>query len=53
VIEAMKMEMRVTANAAGSVAAIRVLLGQQVDAGAILIELSSEEMPCLPTTKPS
>jgi geranyl-CoA carboxylase alpha subunit len=52
VIEAMKMEMRVTANAAGSVAAIRVLLGQQVDAGAILIELCSEEMPCLPTTKP-
>ena len=53
VIEAMKMEMRVTANAAGTVAAIRVLLGQQVEAGAILIELSIEELPCLPTTKPS
>ncbi|MFH2089651.1 MAG: biotin carboxylase N-terminal domain-containing protein [Pseudomonadota bacterium] len=53
VIEAMKMEMRVTANAAGTVAAIRVLLGQQVEAGAILIELSIEENPCLPTTKPS
>jgi geranyl-CoA carboxylase alpha subunit len=45
VIEAMKMEMRVTANAAGSVAAIRVLLGQQVEAGAILVELSIEELP--------
>ncbi|MDP1609822.1 MAG: biotin carboxylase N-terminal domain-containing protein [Sulfuritalea sp.] len=45
VIEAMKMEMRVTANAAGTVAAIRVLLGQQVEAGAILVELSIEESP--------
>ncbi|MDP2825987.1 MAG: biotin carboxylase N-terminal domain-containing protein [Sulfuritalea sp.] len=45
VIEAMKMEMRVTANAAGTVAAIRVLLGQQVEAGAVLVELSIEEMP--------
>ena len=43
VIEAMKMEMRVTANAAGTVAAIRVLAGQQVAAGAILVELSIEE----------
>ena len=43
VIEAMKMEMRVTANAAGKVAAIRVMIGQQVEAGAILIELSIEE----------
>ena len=53
VIEAMKMEMRVTANAAGTVSSVRVLIGQQVEAGAILVELSSEEMPCLPTTKPS
>ncbi|MDP2823247.1 MAG: biotin carboxylase N-terminal domain-containing protein [Sulfuritalea sp.] len=45
VIEAMKMEMRVTANASGIVAAIRVLAGQQVAAGAILVELSIEEMP--------
>ncbi|MDZ4253952.1 MAG: biotin/lipoyl-containing protein, partial [Sulfuritalea sp.] len=52
VIEAMKMEMRVTANATGTVAAVRVLIGQQVEAGAILMELSIEEMPCLPTTKP-
>jgi geranyl-CoA carboxylase alpha subunit len=43
VIEAMKMEMRVTANAAGTVAAIRVLLGQQVEAGAILVELEIGE----------
>jgi geranyl-CoA carboxylase alpha subunit len=43
VIDAMKMEMRVTANAAGIVAAIRVLAGQQVAAGAILVELSIEE----------
>ena len=45
VIEAMKMEMRVTANAAGTVAAIRVRAGQQVEASAILIELKSEETP--------
>ena len=43
VIEAMKMEMRVTASASGVVAAIRVLAGQQVAAGAILVELSIEE----------
>lgn len=53
VIEAMKMEMRVTASTAGTVAAIRILPGQQVAAGAVLIELSIEEKPCLPTTKPS
>ena len=53
VIEAMKMEMRVTAYAAGTVSSVRVMIGQQVEAGAILIELSIEESPCLPTTKPS
>ena len=53
IIEAMKMEMRVTANAAGTVSSVRVLLGQQIEAGTILMELSIEEMPCLPTTKPS
>ena len=53
VIEAMKMEMRVTANAAGTVAAIRKMPGQQVAAGAVLVELSIEEKPCLPTIKPS
>ena len=42
VIEAMKMEMRVTAGAAGTVASIRALVGQQVAAGAILIELKIE-----------
>jgi geranyl-CoA carboxylase alpha subunit len=53
VIEAMKMEMRVTANAAGTVAAIRKMPGQQIAAGAVLVELSIEEKPCLPTIKPS
>jgi geranyl-CoA carboxylase alpha subunit len=43
VIEAMKMEMRVTAGAAGIVAAVRVLAGTQVEAGAILMELKIEE----------
>ncbi|MBK9020588.1 MAG: carbamoyl-phosphate synthase subunit L [Sulfuritalea sp.] len=53
VIEAMKMEMRVTAGAAGTVTAVRVLAGTQVESGAILMELDIEEAPCLPTTKPS
>ncbi len=53
VIEAMKMEMRVTASAAGSVSAIRIMPGQQVAAGALLVELSIEDLPCMPTTKPS
>ena len=46
VIEAMKMEMRVTANAAGTVAAVRVLLGQQVAAGAVLVELATGREQC-------
>jgi geranyl-CoA carboxylase alpha subunit len=45
VIEAMKMEMRVTAGAEGTVTAIRFLAGQQVAAGAILVELSIEGQP--------
>jgi len=53
VIEAMKMEMRVTAGAAGTVTAVRVLAGTQVEAGAILMELDIKEAPCLPMTKPS
>ncbi|MBN8473567.1 biotin carboxylase N-terminal domain-containing protein [Sulfuritalea sp.] len=52
VIEAMKMEIRVTAGAAGIVTAVRVLAGTQVEAGAILMELDIEEAPCLPMTKP-
>ncbi len=43
VIEAMKMEMRVTASAAGTIAVLRVLVGHQVEAGAILVELTIEE----------
>jgi geranyl-CoA carboxylase alpha subunit len=43
VIEAMKMEMRVTANSAGTVAGVRVRLGQQVAAGAVLVDLTLQE----------
>ena len=43
VIEAMKMEIRLTASAGGTVAAIRILAGQQVAAGAVLIELDIGE----------
>jgi geranyl-CoA carboxylase alpha subunit len=43
VIEAMKMEMRVTAGANGTVAVVRVLAGTQVEAGAILVELEVKE----------
>ena len=43
VIEAMKMEIRVTASASGTVTAVRILAGQQVAAGATLVELSIEE----------
>ncbi|OHC65041.1 MAG: carbamoyl-phosphate synthase subunit L [Rhodocyclales bacterium RIFCSPLOWO2_02_FULL_63_24] len=43
VIEAMKMEMRVTATASGTVTAVRVRVGQQIEAGAVLIQLSIEE----------
>jgi geranyl-CoA carboxylase alpha subunit len=53
VIEAMKMEMRVTAGGAGTVTSVRVLAGTQVEAGAILMELDIKEAPCLPTTQPS
>ncbi len=53
VIEAMKMEMRVTAAVSGTIAAVRVLAGSQVAAGAILVELNIEESACLPMTKPS
>jgi geranyl-CoA carboxylase alpha subunit len=53
VIEAMKMEMRVAAGAAGTVTSVRILAGTQVEAGAILMELDIKEAPCLPTTQPS
>jgi geranyl-CoA carboxylase alpha subunit len=43
VIEAMKMEMRVTAGASGVVASVCVQVGQQVGAGAILVELTIRE----------
>ena len=53
VIEAMKMEMRVTAAADGTVASLRARAGSQVAAGALLVELEIEDTPCLPTTRPS
>ncbi|MCF8179573.1 MAG: 3-methylcrotonyl-CoA carboxylase [Sulfuritalea sp.] len=43
IIEAMKMEMRVTANAAGKVVAVRARVGDQIEAGAVLVELKIEE----------
>ncbi|MCF8200017.1 MAG: 3-methylcrotonyl-CoA carboxylase [Sulfuritalea sp.] len=43
IIEAMKMEMRVVANAAGTVVAVRARVGEQIEAGAVLIELTIEE----------
>jgi geranyl-CoA carboxylase alpha subunit len=43
VIEAMKMEMRVTAAANGTVARIHAAIGEQVAAGSVLVELTIEE----------
>ncbi|MBM4359525.1 MAG: acetyl-CoA carboxylase biotin carboxyl carrier protein subunit [Deltaproteobacteria bacterium] len=39
VVEAMKMENELAADAPGMVQAIRVVAGQTVDAGAVLLEL--------------
>ena len=44
VIEAMKMENELRASAAGVVTAVRVLPGQAVDKGAVLVELASPEL---------
>ena len=46
-VEAMKMEMWVAAQAAGSVKAIHVKVGDQVESGALLLELESA-----PSTEP-
>lgn len=43
VMEAMKMEHRIAANAAGTVTAIHFAAGEQVDAGATLIDIESDE----------
>jgi len=43
VMEAMKMEHRIAANRAGQVAAIHFQAGEQVDAGATLIDIESDE----------
>ena len=43
VMEAMKMEHRIAANEAGTVATIHHVVGEQVDAGATLIDIDSGE----------
>jgi geranyl-CoA carboxylase alpha subunit len=42
-IEAMKMEMWLTAQAAGTVVAMHAKLGDQVESGALLVEIELEE----------
>ena len=44
-VEAMKMEMWLTAQAAGSVKAVHTKVGDQVDSGAVLVELELEIQP--------
>ncbi len=43
IVEAMKMEMRVVANASGTVVKVRARVGDQIEAGAVLVELEIEE----------
>ena len=43
VMEAMKMEHRIAANVSGTIAAIHHAAGEQVDAGATLIDIDSDE----------
>ena len=43
VMEAMKMEHRIAANASGAIAAIHHNVGDQVDAGATLIDIDEEQ----------
>ena len=43
VMEAMKMEHRIAANETGTVATIHHTVGEQVDAGATLIDIESHE----------
>ena len=42
-VEAMKMEMWLTAHAAGTVVALHVKVGEQVESGALLIEIELED----------
>ncbi len=44
-VEAMKMEMWLAAQAAGRVAALHTRVGEQVDAGAVLVELELDTKP--------
>jgi propionyl-CoA carboxylase alpha chain len=43
VLEAMKMEHRVLASTAGTVAELRVTRGQQVDSGDVLVVVAGDE----------
>ena len=42
-VEAMKMEMWLTAQATGTVVALHVKVGEQVESGALLVEIELEE----------
>jgi len=44
-LEAMKMEHEVTAPHAGVVSEVRIEVGQQVDAGAILVVIQADDTP--------
>lgn len=43
-VEAMKMEMWLTAQASGTITAVHVKLGEQVESGVLLVEIELEEM---------
>jgi len=43
ILEAMKMEHRITATSNGTVSEVRVHEGQQVDAGAVLLVVEAED----------
>jgi acetyl-CoA carboxylase biotin carboxyl carrier protein len=45
IIEAMKMENDLRADAAGTVAAVRVEAGQPVEKGAVLVEFEADAEP--------
>ena len=45
VLEAMKMEHTIRAPEAGRIAAVRYAAGEQVEDGALLVELAAEEPP--------
>ena len=42
-VEAMKMEMWLSAQAAGTVVALHAQIGEQVDSGALLVEIKLDD----------